>query len=274
MAGLIHLEDISYSEIALMKKRDYISFLERKMKELSQSERYSRYKVVREKQLFRFFIYPPNVNGIEYVENEQQRQGRVELLNKYREFFNRTVIQQDEDPNMQLNQERWVDAESVETILGITRRTLYNLMDDEDSELHVESKKKKLLVEKSSLIRYLNNRHVIATNLGFEKMYKAYKTLSRTTKAELKGINEAKVREIVESKEYAKLWEKYFREISEERRIYQEREKKEVEGYQIFTPTEVTTISIFTIRTSRYLRSILVKFLKCILSTMYLRYST
>lgn len=238
MAGLMHVGDISYSEIALMKKKDYMSFLERKMEELSKSEKYSKYKVVREKQFFRFFIYPPTVNGIEYIENEQQRQGRVELLNNYRELYNKALIQQDTNPNMQLNQERWVDADSVEEILGITRRTLYNLMDDENSELNIESRKKKLLVERSSLIKYLNNRHVVATNLGFEKMYKTYKTLSRSTKAELQEINKAKVLEIIESKEYEKLWDKYFKEIPEERRVYQEREKKDIEGYQIFTPTD------------------------------------
>lgn len=234
MAGLIKLFEVDYRKIAAKDKEDYKAFLTQTMNEFIKKGVYNEYKVIKDKQFFRFFIYPPVINEVEFVENEAQREGRLELLNFYRSSYNKKLAGADKDTFMKSSE--WIPATSVESFLGITRRTLYNILDDEDSEIIMESYDKEMHVQKASLLQYINQRHIVGTNLGFESLYKKMRALMSKSAADKELEKEDKIKEIINSSEYQSLWAKYLQKVPEDKRVLREREKNEVEGYSIYLP--------------------------------------
>lgn len=247
MAGLIQILNKNYADIANMSKDEYKDFLEKTMENLIADESYAKYKVVREKKFYRFFLYPPVIGGMDYMENVEQKSGRLELLNHYRDIHKKELLNETVESRDTLMRSEWVPASKVQEFLGITKRTLYSISDDEDSELEIKSIDRELMVNRNSLLTYLNRRHIIETGLGFERMYKEVRKLSVKSAGTIQEINDAKLEEILNSEEYAALWEQYLKVVPEERRIYRERQKKEVDGYKIHSLDGVDEKNLFEV---------------------------
>lgn len=249
MASLLQVNGKTVRELSSLTKEDYKTFLREEMVRLVDSGIYNSYKVIREKQLFRFFIYPPVVENMDYPETDEQREGRLELQELFRVKYNRIIIDEikNSEEETQSFKEPWLRAFELESVLGVTRRTLYVLMDDEDSELQKEIHQRELYITKESILAFLNKRHIVGTNLGFDKLYKKVKPLFAKAESEMVAKrNEKTMAEIITSYEYEKLWDKYFKKVPEDRRIYRDLNKSNIDGYKIYT-TDLGSENYFSI---------------------------
>lgn len=231
MSGLLKVNQKEFDNLNEMNENEYKNFLEEKLEEAKNDSNLKRFKFITKNELFRFFIYPPFLikedEEIKYIEKPEQRKVRLELKKKYRTAYNAEII----EPFVPTT-EGDIELSNLLSLLGITRKTLYNLQDKKgENNFNMYSIKGKSYIDREDFLQYLNARHFEPTNLGFEGMYTTVKNLKFNK-------NKEKLQEIINSKEYKEKWDKYFKTVPPEQRVYRTPKTEKYNGVDIYVKEE------------------------------------
>ena len=232
MSGLLRVNQKEFDKLNEMNESEYKDFLEYKLEEAKNDSNLKRYKFITKNELFRFFVYPPFLveegkEEIKYIEKPEQRKVRLNLKKQYRTVYTAEIM----EPFVPTT-EGDIELSTLLSLLGVTRKTLYNLQDKKgENNFDMYSVKGKSYIDKNDFLQYLNARHFEATNLGFENMYTTVKNLKFNK-------DEEGLKEIINSKEYQEKWDKYFKTVAPEQRVYKTLETEKYNNVDIYIKEE------------------------------------
>lgn len=220
---LIKVNKKEFALLPNMNEKEYHDFLENKILLIQQDTTLKNFKINQDQDLYRLltatpYLYENNKKIKKYDETPEQRKVRLRLKKYYNELYTKKVSKP-----IVVDQVESIDggvlSTTVETLLNITRRTLYSLRgDEEENNFDMYTKDKRLYVDKKSLLAYLDRYHYCSTGLKMEQMYSLVKKISYGKKGET--ILKEQLDDILNSDECKNKWKQYYETVPENQRVF------------------------------------------------------
>ena len=235
MSNINKINSREFESLKSMSPKEYGDFLDEKLKRIKNDEYYSKYKIITNNELFRFFIYPPSCGTEVYEETKEQRKERLRLKKEYKVIYSKNIEEVVSAQPFYETKDDYIDINTVQRFLGISRSTIILLQDKNgENNFKIETITNKLYIEKQSLLKYLSKRHYETTNLNFENKYLEIKALKTAVKNGKRSQDKERLIEIINSDEYKSIWNKYFEEVPENLRVYKNYKKEITNGVEIY----------------------------------------
>lgn len=222
-AMLIKINQTEYDSLQKMAAEEYKNFLENKLLDIQQDEKLKSFRIGRDNDLYRVlsatpYLYEGNKKIRKYEETSEQRKARLQLKKQYNDEYI-TTVKEPKAAKVVETTDGEVLSTTVESIMNISRNTLYTLYGDpENSNFEIINRQRRLYVNKKSLLAYLDKYHYCSTNLKMEQMYSKVKSLTYGKKGE--EILKEQLDEILESDECKQKWQEYYNTVPEDKRVY------------------------------------------------------